>query len=58
MPASTVVAITGSSAGLGRAIAHAYAKRGAKLAASLVTPRPSMPRSRSVKLLEGKLFVL
>lgn len=31
MAISPVVAITGASAGLGRAIAHAYAKRGAKL---------------------------
>lgn len=31
MARALVVAITGSSAGLGRAIAHAYAKRGAKL---------------------------
>ena len=31
MNASPVVVVTGSSAGLGRAIAHAYAKRGAKL---------------------------
>jgi NAD(P)-dependent dehydrogenase (short-subunit alcohol dehydrogenase family) len=32
MSSSPVVVITGASAGLGRAIAHAYAKRGAKLA--------------------------
>jgi len=32
MSSPPVVVITGSSAGLGRAIAHAYAKRGAKLA--------------------------
>lgn len=32
MESSLVVVITGSSAGLGRAIAHAYAKRGAKVA--------------------------
>jgi len=31
MKQSPVVVITGASAGLGRAIAHAYAKRGAKL---------------------------
>lgn len=31
MSTSLVVAVTGSSAGLGRAIAHAYAKRGAKI---------------------------
>lgn len=31
MESSLVVVVTGSSAGLGRAIAHAYAKRGAKL---------------------------
>lgn len=31
MSTPIVVAVTGSSAGLGRAIAHAYAKRGAKL---------------------------
>ena len=31
MKLSPVVAITGASAGLGRAIAHAYAKRGAKI---------------------------
>ena len=31
METPLVVAITGASAGLGRAIAHAYAKRGAKL---------------------------
>ena len=31
MPQPLVVAITGSSAGLGRAIAHAYAKRGAQI---------------------------
>ena len=32
MDSSLVVVVTGSSAGLGRAIAHAYAKRGAKVA--------------------------
>jgi NAD(P)-dependent dehydrogenase (short-subunit alcohol dehydrogenase family) len=32
MESSLVVVVTGSSAGLGRAIAHAYAKRGAKVA--------------------------
>jgi NAD(P)-dependent dehydrogenase (short-subunit alcohol dehydrogenase family) len=32
LPEHPVVVITGSSAGLGRAIAHAYAKRGAKVA--------------------------
>jgi NADP-dependent 3-hydroxy acid dehydrogenase YdfG len=32
LPEHPVVVVTGSSAGLGRAIAHAYAKKGAKLA--------------------------
>lgn len=58
MPASTVVAITGSSAGLGRAIAHAYAKRGAKLGLIARNPEALDAAKQECEALGGEALCL
>lgn len=58
MPTSTVVAITGSSAGLGRAIAHAYAKRGARLGLIARNPEALDAAKQECEALGGKAICL
>jgi NAD(P)-dependent dehydrogenase (short-subunit alcohol dehydrogenase family) len=58
MKASQVVVITGASAGLGRAIAHAYAKRGAKLGLLARNPEALAAAKRECEHLGGEaIFV-
>jgi len=53
-----VVAITGASAGLGRAIAHAYAKRGASLGLIARNPEALDAARQECELLGGRAIVL
>jgi len=53
METPLVVAITGASAGLGRAIAHAYAKRGAKLGLMARNPEALAAAKRECENLGG-----
>jgi NAD(P)-dependent dehydrogenase (short-subunit alcohol dehydrogenase family) len=54
MATSPVVVITGASAGLGRAIAHAYADRGAKLALLARNPQALAAAKRECEELGGQ----
>jgi NADP-dependent 3-hydroxy acid dehydrogenase YdfG len=58
METPLVVAITGASAGLGRAIAHAYAKRGAKLGLMARNPTcwDDIPTDQNATGLSVQLF--
>ena len=58
MPKPLVVAITGSSAGLGRAIAHAYAKRGAKLGLIARNPEALDAAKQECEALGGQAICL
>lgn len=53
-----VVAVTGSSAGLGRAIAHGFAKRGASLALIARNPEALNAAKEECEALGGKALVL
>jgi NADP-dependent 3-hydroxy acid dehydrogenase YdfG len=53
-----VVAITGSSAGLGRAIAHAYAKRGAKLGLIARNPEALQAAKEECETIGGQAVCL
>jgi NADP-dependent 3-hydroxy acid dehydrogenase YdfG len=58
METSLVVAITGASAGLGRAIAHAYAKRGAKLGLIARNPEALAAAKRECEDLGGQAIFI
>jgi NADP-dependent 3-hydroxy acid dehydrogenase YdfG len=58
MKHSRVVVITGASAGLGRAIAHAYAKRGAKLALIARNPEALHAAQQECEALGGKAICI
>jgi NADP-dependent 3-hydroxy acid dehydrogenase YdfG len=58
METSLVVAITGASAGLGRAIAHAYAKRGAKLGLMARNPEALAAAKRECENLGGQAIFI
>lgn len=58
MPTSMVVAITGASAGLGRAIAHAYAKRGARLGLIARNPEALDAAKQECEALGGQAICL
>lgn len=58
MAKALVVAITGSSAGLGRAIAHAYAKRGARVGLIARNPEALDAAKRECEALGGQAICL
>lgn len=58
MSRTLVVAITGSSAGLGRAIAHAYAKRGARLGLIARNPEALGAAKQECEALGGQAICL
>src|ERR1700689_1359223 len=58
METSLVVAITGASAGLGRSIAHAYAKRGAKLGLLARNPEALTAAKKECEDLGGQAIVV
>lgn len=58
MENSPVVVVTGASAGLGRAIAHAYAKRGAKLGLLARNPEALAAAKQECEDLGGKAMVI
>src|SRR5271154_603575 len=58
MNASPVVVVTGSSAGLGRAIAHAYAKRGARLGLLARNPEALQAAQRECEELGGHAIAI
>ena len=58
MKSSPVVVITGASAGLGRAIAHAYAKRGAKLGLLARNPEALAAAKRECEDLGGQAIFI
>jgi NAD(P)-dependent dehydrogenase (short-subunit alcohol dehydrogenase family) len=58
MGTSPVVVITGASAGLGRAIAHAYARRGAKLALIARNPEALQAAQQECEALGGKAIFI
>lgn len=58
MEKTPVVVITGASAGLGRAIAHAYAKRGAKLGLLARNPEALAAAKQECEDLGGKAMVI
>lgn len=58
MAKAIVVAITGSSAGLGRAIAHAYAKRGARLGLIARNPEALDAAKQECEALGGEAICL
>jgi NAD(P)-dependent dehydrogenase (short-subunit alcohol dehydrogenase family) len=58
MATSPVVVITGASAGLGRAIAHAYADRGAKLALLARNPEALAAAKRECEELGGQAIFI
>lgn len=58
MENSPVVVVTGASAGLGRAIAHAYAKRGAKLGLLARNPEALAAAKQECEDLGGKAIVI
>lgn len=58
METPLVVAITGASAGLGRAIAHAYAKRGAKLGLMARNPEALAAAKRECLNLGGQAIFI
>ena len=58
MPKASVVVITGSSAGLGRAIAHGFAKRGAHIGLIARNPEALNAAKEECEALGGKALVL
>ncbi len=58
MPRALVVVVTGSSAGLGRAIAHGFAKRGACLGLIARNPEALQAAKEECEALGGKALVL
>lgn len=58
MNESPVVVVTGSSAGLGRAIAHAYAKRGARLGLLARNPEALQAAQRECEELGGQAIFI
>jgi NAD(P)-dependent dehydrogenase (short-subunit alcohol dehydrogenase family) len=58
MNAAPVVVVTGSSAGLGRAIAYAYAKRGAKIALLARNPEALQAAQRECEKLGGQAIFI
>jgi NAD(P)-dependent dehydrogenase (short-subunit alcohol dehydrogenase family) len=58
MPKSLVVVVTGSSAGLGRAIAHGFAKRGASVGLIARNPEALNAARQECEALGGRALVL
>ena len=58
MNSSPVVVVTGASAGLGRAIAHAYAKRGAKMGLIARNPEALAAAKRECEELGGSAICI
>lgn len=58
METPIVVAITGASAGLGRAIAHAYAKRGAKVGLMARNPEALAAAKKECENLGGQAIFI
>jgi NAD(P)-dependent dehydrogenase (short-subunit alcohol dehydrogenase family) len=58
MSESPVVVVTGSSAGLGRAIAHAYAKRGARLGLLARNPKALQAAQQECEELGGQAIFI
>src|SRR5450631_2560478 len=58
MPKASVVVITGSSAGLGRAIAHGFAKRGSHIGLIARNPEALNAAKEECEALGGKALVL
>ena len=58
MPKALVVVVTGSSAGLGRAIAHGFAKRGASVGLIARNPEALNAAKEECEALGGKALVL
>jgi NADP-dependent 3-hydroxy acid dehydrogenase YdfG len=58
MQTSPVVVVTGASAGLGRAIAHAYAKRGARIGLIARNPEALNAAKSECEALGGRAIVL
>ncbi len=58
MKSPLVVVVTGSSAGLGRAIAHAYAKRGAKVALLARNPQALAAAKQECEKLGGQAIFI
>ena len=58
MDSYPVVAVTGASAGLGRAIAHAYAKRGAKIGLIARNPEALAAAQRECEELGGSAIYI
>jgi NADP-dependent 3-hydroxy acid dehydrogenase YdfG len=58
MKQPVVIAITGASAGLGRAIAHAYAKEGAKVGLMARNPEALAAAQRECEALGGKAIFI
>ncbi len=58
MASDPVVVITGASAGLGRAIAHAYARRGASLGLIARNPEALKAAAQECEVLGGRALVL
>ena len=58
MPASPVVVITGASAGVGRATAHAFARQGARIGLLARDPQALLDTRREVERLGGEAIAL
>ncbi|WP_419803937.1 SDR family oxidoreductase [Terriglobus sp.] len=58
MESNLVVVITGASAGLGRAIAHAYAKQGASIGLIARNPEALQAAAQECEVLGGRALVL
>ena len=58
MSSSQVVVITGASAGLGRAVAHAYAKQGASIGLIARNPEALQAAAQECEVLGGRALVL
>lgn len=58
MPSNLVVVVTGASAGLGRSIAHAYARQGASIGLIARNPEALQAAAQECEVLGGRALVL